>query len=98
MSMEKEYSIINAHTRPITAIGCSPARRDIYLGFEDGVVKSIELDTGNVNQIYAEHKGMITAFLYWPQTKLLFCSSNDSVLTVIGSGGNLMDKIFMFVT
>jgi WD40 repeat protein len=97
MSMEKEYTVHETHSRSITALGVSPARREIYLGFEDGIVKSIELDTGTKLQTYNEHKGWITAFLYWPATKLLFCSSNDSVISVIGAGGNLMDKIFIGV-
>jgi WD40 repeat protein len=97
MSMEQEYIVHDTHIRPITAVGCSPARREIYLGFEDGVVKSIELDTGNHVQTYNEHKGWITSFLFWPSTKLLICSSNDSVISVIGAGGNIMDKIFIGV-
>ena len=95
--MEKEYTVFETHTRAITALGCSPARREIYLGFEDGVVKSIEVDTGAKSQMYNEHRGWITAFLYWPATKLLFCSSNDATITVIGSGGNLIDKMHIGV-
>lgn len=97
MSMEKEYIVHDTHSRSITALGCSPARREIYVGFEDGLVKSIEVDTGNYVQTYNEHKGWITSFLYWSATKLLFCSSNDSVISIIGSGGNVMDRVFIGV-
>jgi hypothetical protein len=84
MSLEKDFIVHNTHTKSITALGCSPARREIYLGFEDGVVKSIEIDTTNHVATYWEHRGWITAFLYWPTTKLLFCSSNDGIVTIIG--------------
>lgn len=97
MSMEKEYTIHDTHTRSITALGCSPAKGEIYLGFEDGIVKSFKIDNGSYVQAYSEHKGWITGFLFWPQTKLLFCSSNDSVISVIGAGGNSMDKIYIGV-
>ena len=39
MSLEKDFIVHDTHTKLITALGCSPARREIYLGFEDGVVK-----------------------------------------------------------
>lgn len=92
MSLEKEFIVYDTHTKVITALGCSPSRREIYLGFEDGIVKSIELDTKSPAQTYWEHRGWITAFLYWPTTKVLFCSSNDGVISVIGSGGIIVFK------
>lgn len=95
MSMEKDYIIHETHSRPITAIGSSSARREIYLGFEDGVIKSIEVDSGKHIQTYIEHKGWVTSFLYWPQLKLLFSASNDSVIVIIGPGGNVVDKIYI---
>lgn len=93
--MERDYITHDTHPRSITALGCSPARREIFIGFEDGTVKSIEVDTGSLVQCYSEHKGWITQFLYWPKTKLLLCSSNDSVISMIGAGGNIMDRVFV---
>jgi hypothetical protein len=84
MSLEKDFIVHDTHTRFITALGCSSSRREIYLGFEDGVVKVIEIDTTSLVNTFNEHKGWITCFLYWTQTKLLFCSSNDGLVTVIG--------------
>jgi hypothetical protein len=82
MAMEKDYIIHETHSRQITAIGSSFVRREIFLGYEDGIVKSVEIDTGKHIQTYAEHKGWVTSFLYWPQTKLLFSASNDSLVVV----------------
>lgn len=95
MSMEKEYTLHDTHCRSITALGSSIARRELYLGFEDGQVKSFELDSGAYVQTYWEHKGWISSFLYWPLTKLLFCASNDCIISAIGAGGNLMDRVFI---
>jgi WD40 repeat protein len=95
MSMEKEYVIHDAHTRQITALGCNPSRRELYIGFDDGTVKSVEADTGALVQTYTEHRGWITAFVHWPIGRLLFCSSNDFLISAIGAGGNLADKIFI---
>lgn len=95
MSMEKEYTLHDTHCRAITALGSSVARRELYLGFEDGQVKSFELDSGEHVQTYCEHKGWISSFLYWPVAKLLFCASNDCMISAIGAGGNLMDRIYI---
>ena len=95
--MEKDYIVHDTHSKSITALGCNPSRRELYLGFEDGCIKSLELDTGNLIQTFNEHKGWITAFQFWPNSKLLFTASNDCVICAIGSGGNLMDKIFIGV-
>lgn len=92
MSLEKDFIVHDTHTRFITALGCSSARREIYVGFEDGVVKVIEIDTTNQVQTFNEHKGWITAFLYWPQTKLLFCSSNDGLISIIGNIYLILNK------
>jgi len=46
-------------------------------------------------QNYKEHKGYVTSFLYWPTNKILFSSSNDSVLVAFGPGGNVVDKIYI---
>ena len=95
MSLEKDFIVHDTHTRCITALGCHPGRREIYLGFEDGCIKAIEIDTTNQVNVFNEHKGWITSFLYWPATKLLFCSSNDGLISIIGSGGILLDKIYI---
>ena len=63
MAMEKDYIIHETHSRPITAIGSSFARREIYLGHEDGTVKSIEVDTCKHTQTYQEHKGWVLNFI-----------------------------------
>lgn len=93
--MEQDCIVHDTHTRSITAVGFSLQRREIYLGFEDGVVKSIETENATVVNTYFEHKGWITDFLYWPTNKILFCTSNDSVITAIGPGGNRVDKMFV---
>ena len=53
MAMEKDFIVHETHFRPITAIGSSFARREIYLGYEDGIVKSVEVDTCKHVQTYA---------------------------------------------
>ena len=95
MSLEKDFIMLETHTKPVTAMGCSQARREIYLGFEDGLVKAIDIDTKKHVQTYWEHKGWITGFLYWSNAKLLFCSSNDAVVSIIGPGGILVDKVYI---
>ena len=95
MSMEQDCIVHDTHTRSITAVGFSLQRREIYLGFEDGVVKSIETENAGLVNTYFEHKGWITDFLYWPTNKILFCAGNDSVISAIGPGGNKVDKMFI---
>lgn len=34
MAMEKQFSIHDTHTQPITALGFHPVRREIVVGFE----------------------------------------------------------------
>jgi WD40 repeat protein len=93
--MEKEYIVHDCHPKPITSLGCNIARREIYMGFEDGIIKTIDIESGKLQQTYNVHKGWITCFLYWPKCKYFFAGSNDSVVSVINSGGNLIDRIFV---
>jgi WD40 repeat protein len=95
MAMERDYIVIETHPKPITAISANPSKREIFLGFEDGVIKSIDVDTGRDLQTYNEHKGWVTSFLIWAPQKILFSSSNDAVIVAIGSSNTVVDKIYI---
>ncbi|KAI8789007.1 vegetative incompatibility protein HET-E-1 [Biomphalaria glabrata] len=97
MAMVKQYAVRDTHTRSITAIGYNPTRREIVLGFEDGVIKSWEAESGKLVQTFNEHKGWITDFLFWNDTKLLLSSANDAHIIVWGAGGGVVDKVPMSV-
>ncbi|XP_069810665.1 uncharacterized WD repeat-containing protein alr2800-like isoform X2 [Dendropsophus ebraccatus] len=57
------------------------------------MIKWWDLDSGHLSQSAAEHSGMVTNFLYWTETKLVFSSSNDGTLIVWTSGAVVLDKI-----
>ncbi|CAK8695799.1 unnamed protein product [Clavelina lepadiformis] len=93
MAMEKQFMISETHTRAITAIGFHPVRREIVVGFEDGVMKWWEQDTGKLMLTSFEHRGWLTDFRYWAELKLLFSCANDGLIIAWGSGGNVVDSI-----
>ncbi|KAL8562628.1 hypothetical protein ACOMHN_011200 [Nucella lapillus] len=93
MAMERQYMVREAHTRALTAVGFNPARREILVGCEDGVVKTFEAESGKQVSTFYEHKGWVTDFMYWSDTKLMISSANDGDLIAWGSGGGISDKI-----
>ncbi|XP_075065284.1 uncharacterized protein LOC142152492 isoform X2 [Mixophyes fleayi] len=93
MAMQKHLSVRECHQRSITALGFHSARREFLTGFQDGMIKWWDLDTGALAQSAAEHSGMVTNILYWSDTKLIFSSSNDGTLIVWTSGAVVLDKI-----
>ncbi|XP_068133201.1 uncharacterized WD repeat-containing protein alr2800-like isoform X2 [Hyperolius riggenbachi] len=93
MAMQKHLSLRDCHQRSITALGYHSARREFLTGFEDGMIKWWDLDSGNLSQSASEHSGMVTNLLYWADTKLIFSSSNDGTLIVWTSGAVVLDKI-----
>ncbi|XP_040200393.1 uncharacterized WD repeat-containing protein alr2800-like [Rana temporaria] len=93
MAMQKHISVRDCHLRSITALGYHSARREFLTGFEDGVIKWWDLDSGNLSQSASKHSGMVTNLLYWADTKLIFSSSNDGTLIVWTSGAVVLDKI-----
>ncbi|XP_076443785.1 uncharacterized protein LOC143282138 isoform X2 [Babylonia areolata] len=93
MAMERQYMIRETHTRALTAVGFNPARREILVGCEDGVVKTFEAESGKLVSTFYEHKGWITDFMYWSDTKLMISSANDGDLIAWGSGGGISDRI-----
>ncbi|KAM4748795.1 uncharacterized protein WCC33_006185 [Rhinophrynus dorsalis] len=93
MAMHKHISVRDCHQRSITALGFHSARREFLTGFEDGVIKWWDLDSGRLSQSAAEHSGMVTSLLYWAETKLLFSASNDGMLIVWSSGAVVFDRI-----
>ncbi|KAM8972028.1 uncharacterized protein RCH25_017640 [Pelodytes ibericus] len=93
MAMQKHLSVRDCHSRSITALGFHTARREFLTGFEDGVIKWWDLDSGCLSQSAAEHSGMVTNLLYWAETRLVFSSSNDGMLIAWTSGAVVFDKI-----
>ncbi|KAK7116215.1 uncharacterized WD repeat-containing protein alr3466-like [Littorina saxatilis] len=93
MAMERQYMIRETHTRPLTAVGYNPTRREILVGCEDGVVKAFEAESGKLISVFYEHKGWVTDFMYWSDTKVLISSANDGDLIAWGSGGGVSDRI-----
>nr|XP_039255644.1 uncharacterized protein LOC120332461 [Styela clava]XP_039255645.1 uncharacterized protein LOC120332461 [Styela clava]XP_039255646.1 uncharacterized protein LOC120332461 [Styela clava] len=95
MAMEKHFVINDTHTRPVTAIGFHPLRREIVTGYEDGLMKWWEQDGGKLILTTHEHRGWLTDFLYWSEPKLLLSSANDGYIIAWTSSGTVMDKIYM---
>nr|CAB3260425.1 uncharacterized protein LOC100175309 [Phallusia mammillata] len=93
MAMEKQFMISDTHTRTITAIGFHPMRREIVVGFEDGLMKWWEQDTGKLMLTSNEHGGWLTDFRYWSEQKILLSCANDGLIIAWGSGGNVVDRI-----
>lgn len=95
MAMEKHFVINDTHTKPVTAIGFHPLRREIIIGYEDGLMKWWEQDGGKLMLTTHEHHGWVTDFLYWAEPKLLLSSANDGYIIAWTSSGTILDKIFM---
>ncbi|KAH3833025.1 hypothetical protein DPMN_106327 [Dreissena polymorpha] len=73
--------------------GYNPVRREILMGCEDGVIKTWESESGKQISVAYEHKGWITDFLYWSETKLMLSSANDRNIIAWASGGGVYDRI-----
>ncbi|XP_051870391.1 uncharacterized protein LOC127569629 [Pristis pectinata] len=93
MSMQKHLTISDCHSRSVSALGYHSARREFLTGFEDGVIKWWDLETGQLTFTVFEHTGMITQLLYWVEPKLLFSSSNDGTILVWTIGATVFDRI-----
>ncbi|XP_067899004.1 uncharacterized protein [Heterodontus francisci] len=93
MSMQKHLTVPDCHNRSVSALGYHLARREFLTGFEDGVIKWWDLETGQLTFSVFEHNGMITQFLYWAEPKLLFSASNDGTIVVWTVGATVFDRI-----
>ncbi|KAL8618662.1 hypothetical protein ACOMHN_048838 [Nucella lapillus] len=94
MAMEKIYSIREAHTRSTTAVGFNPIRRELVIGCEDGLVKSFEVESGKlITTFNNEHKGWVTDFLFWAESKVMLSAANDGYILAWGIGGTVTDRI-----
>ncbi|XP_053155947.1 uncharacterized protein LOC128346552 [Hemicordylus capensis] len=93
MAMQQHLRVKECHCRPITALGYHAARRECLTGFEDGVIKWWDMESGRVSLRTKEHAGRVTHFLSWAQARLLFSASNDSSMLVWSPSGTLLDHI-----
>ncbi|KAI0216707.1 hypothetical protein LSAT2_031314 [Lamellibrachia satsuma] len=97
MAMEPQYTLRETHNRNITALGYSPVRRELMVGFEDGFIRTWEADTGKPVAQYWEHSGWVTDFTYWTATKYMLSSANDGIILVWSIGGGVADYIVIGV-
>lgn len=95
MAMQQLLCMKERHRRPITALGYHAARRECLTGFEDGVIKWWDMESGRVSLHTKEHTGRVTHFLSWPQARLLFSASNDHSVLVWAPGGTVLDRILL---
>ncbi|KAK3098170.1 hypothetical protein FSP39_016842 [Pinctada imbricata] len=91
--MEKVYVKRDTHTRSITAIGYNPARREIMIGCEDGVIKFWEAEGLKLSMTANEHRGWVTDFLYWASPKLMLSAANDGNIIAWSTAGTVHDLI-----
>ncbi|XP_038651245.1 uncharacterized protein LOC119965065 [Scyliorhinus canicula] len=95
MSMQKHLTVTDCHNRSVSALGYHLARREFLTGFDDGVIKWWDLETGQLSFSVFEHTGMITQFLYWAEPKLLLSASNDGTIVVWTVGATVFDRIML---
>ncbi|XP_067851984.1 uncharacterized WD repeat-containing protein alr3466-like [Heptranchias perlo] len=93
MSMQKHLTLPDCHNRSVSALGYHLARREFLTGFDDGVIKWWDLETGQLTFSVFEHTGMVTQLLYWVEPKLLFSASNDGTIVVWTVGATVFDRI-----
>ncbi|XP_039190052.1 uncharacterized protein LOC120304029 isoform X2 [Crotalus tigris] len=95
MAMQEHLRIKERHHCSITALGYHSARRECLTGFEDGVIKWWDMESGHMTLCTKEHAGWVTHFLSWIQARLLFSASNDSSVLVWAPGGTVLDRILL---
>ncbi|KAM6470770.1 uncharacterized protein PHA67_020808 isoform 3-T3 [Liasis olivaceus] len=95
MAMQEHLRIKERHRCSITALGYHTARRECLTGFEDGVIKWWDMESGHMSLCTKEHAGWVTHFLSWTQARLLFSASNDSSVLVWAPGGTVLDRILL---
>jgi len=94
MAVEKHFVMNDTHFKyQITSIGFHPTRREIVAGFEDGMMKWWEQDSGQLQMSTHQHSGWVTDFLFMSRPKLFFSSAHDGVIIIWGCGGNVVKKI-----
>ncbi|XP_030834052.1 uncharacterized protein LOC752732 [Strongylocentrotus purpuratus] len=93
MAMEKQSVLKETHHRSVTALGYHPLRREIVAGFEDGFVKMWEVEGYKLSVSTHEHQGWVTDFLYWPEAKVMFSSSNDGTIIAWSTAAAVHDHI-----
>ncbi|XP_034297804.1 uncharacterized protein LOC117679721 isoform X3 [Pantherophis guttatus] len=95
MAMQEHLRIKERHRCSITALGYHSARRECLTGFEDGVIKWWDMESGHMTLCTKEHAGWVTHFLSWIQARLLFSASNDSSVLVWAPGGTVLERILL---
>ncbi|XP_065055672.1 uncharacterized WD repeat-containing protein alr2800-like isoform X1 [Rhopilema esculentum] len=96
MAMERLPIIKDTHSKNITALGYNPAKHELLVGCEDGVIKAWDYSTGEPGKLVRtshEHVGWITSFLFWSDAKLMLSASNDGYILAWGSGVQPHDRV-----
>ena len=81
----------SAHDGPILCVAYNPARREIFTGSQDTLIKTWLSETGEHVRTLQEHKGWVTGLAFSPELRVLFsCSIDGRVL--VWNKGDLIQK------
>ena len=87
MALDVSRVITNAHDEPILCIAFNKARRELYSGAQDGLIKVWEADTGSFVRQQEGHKGWVTDLMYYTSYRYLISCGVDGSLIVWNDKG-----------
>mmetsp|Transcript_22487 Transcript_22487/g.73031 ORF Transcript_22487/g.73031 Transcript_22487/m.73031 type:complete len:760 (+) Transcript_22487:29-2308(+) len=93
MALEVRRVINDAHEQQIMAAAYNRARKEVYSGGQDGLIKTWDADTGKLLRTLTCHKGWVTDLLFTSTAKLLFSSSVDGLVVVWSEKGRELQEV-----
>uniref|UniRef100_A0A7S3DAN8 Guanine nucleotide-binding protein subunit beta-like protein n=1 Tax=Palpitomonas bilix TaxID=652834 RepID=A0A7S3DAN8_9EUKA len=88
MSMEIRRIINDVHASNILCVAYNPARREIFTGSQEAIIKVWDGQSGELVRSLQKHSGCVTCLQYCNETRLLFSGSIDGHVYVWKDGKN----------
>jgi len=77
-----QVRVITNRFGPVTALKFSPDGKHLALGYDDGLIRVLALDTREITSVWRGHSGTIDALIYSPDGKQLYSGGGDGTVRV----------------
>ncbi|KAJ3362845.1 hypothetical protein GGF32_005246 [Allomyces javanicus] len=89
----KAFVSQDAHPKPITCVAHNLARREVWTGSEDALIRAWDTDSGRLTSTMDGHAGWVTALVFCKEIKCMASASQDGTVLIWSNNGKILQRL-----
>ncbi|KNE59782.1 hypothetical protein AMAG_18420 [Allomyces macrogynus ATCC 38327] len=89
----KAFVSQDAHPKPITCVAHNLARREVWTGSEDALIRAWDTDSGRLTSTMDGHAGWVTSLVFCKEIKCMASASQDGTVLTWSNNGKILQRL-----